>query len=337
VSDNRTALDPEGRWITTGGRRVHVDSAGTVDAGGYPGMRTGSPVYDGFAEGARRDLGADPRLPKALADHGTKWAMSLSTDELSRVTRYTGNGHRLVNDAVKACPETLDCLGLRGHALYTHIQAAIKKAGPLPRPVVAYRGFRSTPEKKEALLRAARVALHTHATMTLPGFQSLSVDPVKASLFAGMTGDAEREDPSGGLVFEVKCKSGAPVGWTDQVSMLGDSEKELLLNHNCKYKVTGIEPGVAFGSGPTRHTVVKLEQVDDGSTVAPKNPQKPGWRGVLQKAGAVAADALWLSEGDVALSPETLAIISPICFFDGPPVPPRAGRFPAKGRPPHNN
>ena len=333
------ALDPAGQWITTGGKHVHIDSAGVVDAGGYPGMRTGSPVYDGFPGDSRRDLGAEVKLPKALVAHAAKWTRSLSADEMSAVTRYTGEGFKLVNGGVKACPETLDCLGLRGYRLYTRLQSAIEKAGPLPRPVVAYRGFRSEPEKKDALLRAARAALHTKEPMALAGFQSVSLDPVTASRFAGMTGNRERENPSGGLVFEMTCVSGAPVGLTDEVSMLGDTEKELLLNHNCKFRVTGIEYGVAFGSGrdAARHTVVKLEQLDEGSTVTPKNPTKPGWKGAVQKAGALAADLIGLSADDVILAPESLAVLAPLVVFDdAPPFPPKKkpAPFPPKGGPP---
>lgn len=199
-----------------------------------------------------------PLAPRGVPDHvkaqGEKIAKSVTPAEREALTTYTNESndpgsYAQLNKSARKCPDTLDCLGKKDKEVFDHVNA-IASRSKLDKPVIVYRGISLKGDERAQFIDSARAAVEKGGTITFHGVGSTSLDAEVGGTFG-----------SGGVVFEIKAKSGA---YIDPVSKVG-GEQEFIVPHGKKYKVVGVQGNREFLNAGGRNiataTVVQLEEV----------------------------------------------------------------------------
>jgi hypothetical protein len=205
-------------------------------------------------------------LPMDLRVKADKWGRSLTDAEKDAVENYASMGFLKLNRSLASAKGDADKIDSSFMPLHDNLTSAIKKFGQADPPVTVWRGASLRKEKAETLMNAAKVALETGCTLTLPCFQSCSFNPAIARHI--MQGDAGKvyEDGHGvtrsNVMLEIKARTGAWIGGT---SLGANEENEWLSPPTATYKVVGIKK-VKFGASSNARntqsqTVLQLEEV----------------------------------------------------------------------------
>lgn len=202
--------------------------------------------------------------------HSDKLAVSLTEEERSAVYWYTSDGHAIINAYIHKQNGTYDeNMGSTGSYKVTKIKNAMASMdavfakNKLDKPIVTYRGlaYQNFPEQREDggstqedYARFAKERYPEGSVHTFNNYQSTSIDPSKATSFA-----------SSEVVMEIKAKSSIALGSISS----WESEKEILINRNTKFKVVAVKENVpydargGFGKRTERpFTVIQLEEID---------------------------------------------------------------------------
>lgn len=183
---------------------------------------------------------SDSSLAKSFVDHSASAIGQLSWSQHSSVVSYTGSLYGLLNDRMRKCPETLDCLGdYDKHA--QNIQEALSKAGVMEQPITVWRRINLGKEDLGKFMKVVKHALETGAAVRMPGFKSCST-----SLGSW----------SGNVSFEIRARTGL---YVKPISK-HETEDEFLQGHSVRYRVTGIKKVKLGGYGGTSE-VIQLEEI----------------------------------------------------------------------------
>jgi len=184
----------------------------------------------------------------------SNWIDKVEEEDEDMVTKYTADGSRDLNEAMRECPEELDCLGDEDGNILEGVSRAISAAGLLPHTMTAWRGVPGGGESGK-VIQKVKDAIENGQTIGMNGIQSLSFDPGTATRFSGSKDSA--------VVFEVRCKSGA---YVEEVAEL-HNEFELLHDHGQRYRPLRIlndvpfVPNEALPDMVIRRTVIQMEQL----------------------------------------------------------------------------
>jgi hypothetical protein len=169
------------------------------------------------------------------------------------INNYTWGYDRLMNAALRetGAPPTGEFGGNQftgkpnkdGQGMFAALQKAFAGTKPFaPPPIAVYRGVQSLPAELVNNMEAAALkAKGTGGVVTMPGFISTSTD------------ESTAKDFTGPVSFTIHATQGLDVRGYSHFP----GESELLLNHNCGYKVKGVKR-----TGGKIH--IELEQVSGG-------------------------------------------------------------------------
>ncbi len=203
-----------------------------------------------------RDSKPNPALPD-----GTR--PKLDGAQANAVYDYTAWAYKDVNHALRAGVSGLDVkiptlVSGTFDAVAKNLDAAFAAAAPFPPPPVeVLRGMSfGTPEEMAKFMKPLLAASQGGGEVALSGYTSTTTDPKAARNFMGSTPRA--------ILFKIKATQGLDVGpYTAH-----PDEKELLLNHNSRFRVSSVT------STPSNGYTVELEQVPTGE-VPPAPARKP--------------------------------------------------------------
>jgi hypothetical protein len=181
------------------------------------------PAFKEWQDGETRHALTGKAFPTSFHAHTKDVIDSLHPDDKQAVVRYTGKASSTLNEQMRDCPETLDCLDHPQRALAESIQRALAAAGKMAKPVTVWRGFGLGTNETARFDRVMRHALTSGDDVRLPGFKSSSYSPDAAF--------------GGSIRLEIRTRSGLVVQSISQVP----GEREVLLPHNARYRVTGIK------------------------------------------------------------------------------------------------
>lgn len=171
-----------------------------------------------------------PNRPnEAVPDEGRP---GLSPAESASVMYYTAGRYDLLNNPLRYGGE----MSPQARYAHEHIQAAFAKVRSFARPVRAVRGMDLNDLK--GFLREVKAALESGGAMTFKGYVSTS------------TGDEVDADFDGNVVLRITVVHGLDA----MPHSDNPEERELLLNHESRFKVKGL------GKEGHRH-VIELEQI----------------------------------------------------------------------------
>ena len=205
--------------------------------------------------------------------HSDKFAASLNEEEYAAAYWYTSDGFSAINNHIHKENGTH-----HEEALVTHkypkkkikdsiaaLDTAFAK-NKLDKPVVVYRGISlanfpkntdkeySTGEYQTGYAKYAENIYQEGSIHTFNNYQSTSIDANKARSFAQT-----------GIVMEIKAKSVVALGTISS----WQSEKEMLINRNTKFKVVSFQRDVPYDSRKDwgnddvqKVTVIQLEEID---------------------------------------------------------------------------
>lgn len=222
---------------------------------------------------------ARKKLEITYALHGEHVAKTLNLDETKALQWYSGDGFRHINPyLLKKHDENyednthpmdkphMDYPEEKISSTIKHMDSAFEK-NRLDKPILTYRGLKehnfpkniTEPDKEktyeENQAKYTSYAEETYpegSTHTFPYYLSTSVDPAQAQGFSNTK-----------IMMEIKTRSALPLGF---VSAWGDSEKEMLVQRDRKFKVIGVKKNIEYagqkGVQPSRITVIQLEEID---------------------------------------------------------------------------
>ena len=172
------------------------------------------------------------RLAGDVQSHAAAGVAAMTAASRAAIADYTGEGYAALNGRMRDCPPAFGCLNAAAKGSLDAIEAGIAAAGPLPRPVAAYRAIDAkTPAAAAALVDGFRDAKDFGGPVTLPSLTSTSLSRDTAEGFGG---------PSA-LVYHIRAKSGL---YVDSISAT-KGENELLLSSKSSYRVVNVvsQPG----------------------------------------------------------------------------------------------
>lgn len=164
----------------------------------------------------------------------------LPEDQFEAMGDYTSGRYVEINQALRE-----GRTATKGAASIPHIAAAIDSAPTLDNPIQVYRGLRLSKVDGDKFIARLDAAKTNGELIQEPGFMSTTINPDVAKTWA--TGGSGSESP---IVFQISARKGLYLG----ESVGGTKEMELVLQHNSKFKVLGVEDA-------NGHRLVKLEQV----------------------------------------------------------------------------
>ena len=157
--------------------------------------------------------------PNAALPDGTR--PQLSPDEAGAARVYSGGGYEVLNGHLReggtVPPEIA--------AHHAALQSAMSKVGTLPEPVTVHRGMRLKPEQAAAFVARLKAESVGGKTVQLPGYTSTSTSPGAEKSF----GSAVHVQIEARRGLDMMPHSKRP------------AEHELLLGHNERYEVAGID------------------------------------------------------------------------------------------------
>jgi hypothetical protein len=183
---------------------------------------------------------ADEHVPADLAEHGAALAKQKYTTPLRQaILNYTSLYYESINSKLR----TGQSLDKEEAGIAGHMDSITKQE--FKAPVTVYRGVG---DKGQEFLDAARKSLDAGGTLTDHGYGSVSLDPkIAGTLYA--TGNS--------VVFQMQIKRGAYIAPVSSYQ----TEQEIIVPRGMKYRVMGIDEGVAFPEKRT-HTVIRMMEVD---------------------------------------------------------------------------
>jgi uncharacterized protein len=199
--------------------------------------------WTGSGEGHNRTVDrfvADEHVPADLAEHGATLAKQKYTTPLRQaILNYTSLYYESINSKLR----TGQSLDKEEAGIAEHMDSLTKQE--FKAPVTVYRGVG---DKGQEFLDAARKSLDAGGTLTDHGYGSVSLDPkIAGTLYA--TGNS--------VVFQMQIKRGAYIAPVSSYQ----TEQEIIVPRGMKYKIMGIDEGVAFPEKRT-HTVIRMMEVD---------------------------------------------------------------------------
>lgn len=173
-----------------------------------------------------------------IQTHSKQVEKNLDAATISTFRDYSGQFYRPINSSLRKG----ESLNGNYNLIAAKISDTIQKHGKLPSPVQAYRGMHfDDPKAATKFIKQ----LKPGGDLQLKGFTSTSTDPKIAGVFSGGKSNVQ---------FEITVKKGIMLG-SKKMSAY-PNEKELLLDHNSKFKVKEVKT-----SGGGGH-VVYLEQME---------------------------------------------------------------------------
>jgi len=162
---------------------------------------------------------------KANADLPDASRPKLTRAEQVAVQKYTGSAYADLNRALRDGKQPADA------ALHAGLQSAFAKAKKLHPPVAAKRGLTIHGSALDAFVAAAQHAQETGTVAAMPGYLSTSVSSAGIAHFSGT----------------VELHINATHGLDCLPYTHYPHEKELLLDHNSRFKVTAVKKNEATG------------------------------------------------------------------------------------------
>lgn len=216
--------------------------------------------------GGRKIFGVNP--DKSYEINSEKVAKGLKANEMASLQWYSGDGFIHINSHLHqkhgTYVDTMHPMERKGLKTYApeKIAGAIKdidsafERNRLDEPVVTYRGLANHNFPQEVIdsrnyIQHVEETYTPGSTHTLPGYVSTSLNPAKAHGFAGSN-----------VIMEIKARSAIPTGFISE----WNSEKEVLIQRDRKFKVIGVKKDIPYDGGSKKVrtvTVVQLEEIDD--------------------------------------------------------------------------
>lgn len=217
--------------------------------------------------GTRKLFGTNP--DKSYELNGDKVSKNLKAQELSSLQWYSGDGFIHINSYLHREHGTfvdtmhpMERKGLRTYAsekiagAIKNIDAAFER-NRLEEPVVTYRGLNDHNFPQEVIssgkyIQHVEEAYKPGSTHTFPGYVSTSLNPATARGFAGSK-----------VIMEIKARSAIPTGFISE----WNSEKEVLIQRDRKFKVIGVKKDIPYESQHNKNvsgvTIIQLEEIFD--------------------------------------------------------------------------
>jgi len=201
----------------------------------------------GTAAFARQDA-RDPNPDLAAVTEQT-WPETLSNGEKVALQVYSGSGASMMNRALHTSGSVPPSYAL----VHDRLQSAFRKARPFSPPIDIARGVNLTPALIKTFIDNVKAAQKDNKPYVMPGYVSTTYGPKVLPGWASALVHVH--------IKAVHALDVYPVS-------LFPTEKEVLLNHNCSYRVTGVKQ-----EGP--RWIVNLEQLPPGKE-AKKATDKEG-------------------------------------------------------------
>jgi hypothetical protein len=182
----------------------------------------------------------------------------LSDAEKRSVEFYTDEDYLELNDPLRDSPNDLSGLSPKHRSLVTNLDAAIRKFPPHD-VVPSFRGLNiRDPKKWDAMEKSFREAMASGEPVTLNGFSSASLHPIKAATW-------------GRAVLEIRSPRGALISQYSK----HPKEVEVLHTHGERFRVLAVEErryktgDEIFGEEPITRPTVVLEALPDAPPPLP--------------------------------------------------------------------
>lgn len=171
-----------------------------------------------WMKGEKAPVVHSPNYPESFKKHMMDAIAKLTPAEKAAAKHWTSSAYIPWGEAMRKCPETLDCLSADQKKNTENAEKAFAKAGKFTTPVNLYRKF---PVKNlKNFEKAIAYAASTGEEIRFPGLKSTSVHPDKWS---------------GNVHLKIRAKSGL---WVEPFSHV-PGEMEVLQGHNVRYVVKG--------------------------------------------------------------------------------------------------
>ena len=183
-------------------------------------------------------------VPASVLKHNNAWKKKAGPEGFQAAKSYTNGGYHALNEALKKCPATLDCLGGYHGEWHKNLDAALAQAGVLKEPITVWR-YINVDEK--STLEFFQAAAASGDVVKMNGYKSNTTNP------GGWHGN---------VCFEIKARTGVYAEpWSKHKA---GPEQEWLQGHGTKYRVLGVKEvpmGGTYGGG--KRKVIQLEEVVD--------------------------------------------------------------------------
>lgn len=252
---------------------IKAEDKGDIDNHeAIPSCRIGSGDFEDGTREAWNERADKEQLMKQYAANGERLAKSLNDEENAAMFWYSSDGFQHINAHLHEKNGTYIDEGKARKYTKKKINAAIKsmdtvfEKNRMAEPVVVYRGINlhNFPEavqdaetapgedymdkyKNHMVKEYQEGSVHT-----FPAYLSTSADPSKARSFA-----------QSNVVMEIKTRSVVALGFISS----WESEKEMLVQRDRKFKVVSVKHDVPYGSSrgtksDKGFTVVQMEEID---------------------------------------------------------------------------
>lgn len=199
-------------------------------------------AFKQYADADKRDGFTFSNAPLGLKKRTSKWEDNVSPEAYQGVRQYTGGGYKELNEQIRNCPDTLDCLSDAHKEWAKNIDEGLAAAGVLDKPITVWRRFTLSNQDRKDLYSFAESAAANGEVIKIPGVKSAATNP---------------HSWSGETILEIRARTGV---YAAPFTKSGQGENEFIQGHNVKYKVVGVKE-VDLGGYAGKQKVIQLEEV----------------------------------------------------------------------------
>lgn len=203
---------------------------------------------------AKSNILSDTTVRKSKSDDSnlksiSTWKNKVSKDVVDAIRSYTIAPSK-VNDQLRKVGDKSLLTGT-AKVLVDQMNKAFQAQDKFEKPVMTWRGLSFNSEQSQKFIDNIKSLQNENKPFEMSGFTSTSINPAEANGWAS--------DLKTGYVFEIKANHGVYID--DEVSIVS-GQKELLLDHGSKFKITGIKTvPMQYKDKIYQRNIVQLEQL----------------------------------------------------------------------------
>lgn len=167
----------------------------------------------------------DSKLPKDIL----AWKTTAPAATKEALKTYTVAPSK-VNDPLRVKGATKETLTGEARKMSEYLSKAFAAQPQFKEPIRTWRGISLDEKQSTAFLKNVDASMKAGKPLQMKGYTSTSLDPAYANSWAG--------DIKTGYVFEIEAKHGV---YIDEKTSSVSGQRELLLDHDTKYKITGVK------------------------------------------------------------------------------------------------